>query len=108
MERVVLAMQVWNRSRRGWAQVEMGRLALGIADLEEGLRRARELGQWDIASWTHMARAIADEYAGNSGDTAFRHARESLEYAQRAGSPFTHASGFGVRFCLRASIWGWE
>jgi hypothetical protein len=85
LERVGLSIQVWTGSRRGWVQVEMGRLALGVADLEVGLRRAREMGQWEVASWTLMFHVFADEYAGNPAD-GLRHARESLECAERAGS----------------------
>jgi tetratricopeptide (TPR) repeat protein len=92
-ERTGLAIQVWARSRRGWAQVEMGRLALGVADLDVAVRRARELGQWEIASWTSMFQAFASEYSGGPAD-GLRHARESLECAERAGSPFAHATGY--------------
>src|SRR5262249_7302887 len=51
LERRGLASQIWARSRRGWARVEMGRPALGLADLDVAVRRARELGQWEVASW---------------------------------------------------------
>src|SRR5207245_5270811 len=68
IERLGLSNQVWGRSRRGWAQIEMGSLALGVVDLDVAVRRARELGQWEVASWTLMFRAFADEYAGNSAD----------------------------------------
>jgi class 3 adenylate cyclase/tetratricopeptide (TPR) repeat protein len=88
-----LAYQVWARSRRGWVQVEMGRLAPGVADVEIALRRARELGQWEIASWTLDIHVIANDYAGNAAD-ALRHARESLEHAERAGSPFSQAMAY--------------
>jgi class 3 adenylate cyclase/tetratricopeptide (TPR) repeat protein len=91
MDRIGLANQVWGRSRRGWARIENGRLALGIADLDLAGRRARDLGQWEIASWTYMFQVFADEYAGDSPG-ALRHARESLESAERAGSPFAHAT----------------
>ena len=94
LERVGLSIQVWTRSRRGWVQAEMGRLALGVADLEVGLRRARELGQWEVASWTLMFHVFADEYAGNPADVGLRRARESLEYAERAGSPFAQATAY--------------
>src|SRR5262249_3629396 len=70
-----------------------GRLALGVADLDLAIRRARDLGQWEVASWTVMFRVFADEYAGDSAD-ALRHARESLESAERAGSPFAHATAY--------------
>jgi len=93
LERVGLSIQVWTRSRRGWVQAEMGRLALGVADLEVALRRARELSQWEVASWTLMFHASADEYAGNPAD-GLRHARESLECAERAGSPFAQATAY--------------
>ncbi len=89
-----ISNQVWTRSRRGWAQIEMGRLARGVADLEIGARRARELGQWEVASWTLMFHVFADEYAGNPADTGLRRARESLEYAERAGSPFAQATAY--------------
>jgi len=89
-----ISMQVWTRSRRGWAQIEMGRLALGVADLEVALRRARELSQWEVASWTLMFHVFADEYAGNPADIVLRRARESLEYAERAGSPFAQATAY--------------
>ena len=49
LERVGLAYQVWARSRRGWARIETGKLALGVADLDVALRRARELSQWEVA-----------------------------------------------------------
>jgi len=94
MDRVGLATQVWTRSRRGWAQVEMGRLAIGRADLDAGLRRARELGQWEVASWTRMFHVFADEYAGHDPATGLVHARESLEHAERAGSPFAQATAY--------------
>jgi class 3 adenylate cyclase/tetratricopeptide (TPR) repeat protein len=93
LERVGLAEQVWTRARRGWARVEMGSPALGVADLDVALRRARELGQWEIASWTLMFKAFVDEYAGNPA-AAVQHARESLECAARTGSPFAHATAY--------------
>ena len=93
LERVGLSTQVWTRTRRGWVQIEMGRLALGVADLEIGLRRARELSQWEVASWTLTFHVFADEYAGNPAD-GLRRARESLEYAERAGSPFAQATAY--------------
>src|SRR5262249_5573034 len=99
LDRSGIAVQIWARSRRGWVQVEMGRLALGVADLEIALRRARELRQWEVASWTLVFQVFADEYAGNPED-ALRHARESLECAERAGSPFTQ--GFAYHALGRA------
>ena len=93
LERTGLAIQVWTRSRRGWVRVEMGRLALGVADLEVGSRRARELSQWEVASWTLMFHVFADEYAGSPAD-GLRHAREALECAERAGSPFANATAY--------------
>ena len=94
LERVGLSMQIWARSRRGWVQVEMGRLARGIADLEAGARRAREVGQWEIAGLTLMLLVFADEYAGSAPATGLRHGRESLEHAERAGSPFVQAFAY--------------
>jgi tetratricopeptide (TPR) repeat protein len=93
MKRYGLADQVWARSRRGWVRIEMGQLVLGVGDLDVGLRRARELSQWEIASWTLMFHAFADEYAGNPAD-ALRRAREALECAERAGSPFARATAY--------------
>ena len=93
MERMGLAYQIWARSRRGWVRAEMGRLALGVGDLDVALRRARELSQWEVASWTLMFHAFADEYAGNPAD-ALRRARESLECAERSGSPFAQATAY--------------
>jgi adenylate cyclase len=93
MERLGLANQVWGRSRRGWARIEMGQLALGAADLDLAVRRARELGPWEVASWTLMFQVFGDQYAGNPTD-GLRHARESLECAERAASPFAHATGY--------------
>jgi tetratricopeptide (TPR) repeat protein len=87
-------MQIWARSRRGWVQVEMGRLALGAADVEAGARRAREVGQWEIAGWSLMFLVFADEYAGSPPATGLRHGRESLEHAERAGSPFVQATAY--------------
>jgi tetratricopeptide (TPR) repeat protein len=92
LERAGISEQVWTRARRGWAQIEMGRLALGVADLEIAARRARELGQWEVASWTVGFHVFADEYGGNPPDVGLRRARESLEYAERAGSPFAQAT----------------
>jgi adenylate cyclase len=94
LERVGLADQVWTRSRRGWVQVEMGRLALGVADIEAGARRARELGQWEVAGLTLVLHVFADEYAGSPPATGLRHGRESLEHAERAGSPFVQALAY--------------
>jgi len=96
MERVGLATQIWTRARRGWVEVEMGRLASGVAELEVALRRARELSQWEVASWTLMFHTFADVYAGNPGDVALRRARESLEHAERAGSPFAQATAYNT------------
>jgi tetratricopeptide (TPR) repeat protein len=93
LERIGLASQVWARSRRGWAQIEMGRPALGVADLDVALRRARELSQWEVASWTLMFHAFADGYTGNPAD-ALRRTRESLECAERSGSPFAQATAY--------------
>jgi class 3 adenylate cyclase/tetratricopeptide (TPR) repeat protein len=94
LERVGLSTQIWTRTRRGWVQIEMGRLALGVADLEIGLRRAREQSQWEVATFTLMFHAFADEYAGNPGDVGRRRAHESLECAERAGSPFAQAMAY--------------
>jgi adenylate cyclase len=89
-----ISTQVWTRSRRGWVQIEMGRLALGVADLEVGARRARDLSQWEVASWSVAFHAFSDEYAGSPADTGLRRARESLEYAERAGSPFAQSFAY--------------
>ena len=88
LERVGLSMQIWARSRRGWVQVEMGRLALGVADLEAAARRARELGQWEVAGLTLMFLVFADEYAGNPPATGYDTAasRSSMRSAQGAPS----------------------
>jgi adenylate cyclase len=91
LERVGLATQVWARSRRGWVWIEMGKLAPGVTDFDVAFRRARELNQWEVASWTLMFHVFADEYAGNPAD-ALRRARESLECAERSGSPFAQAT----------------
>jgi len=88
-----LSTQVWARARRGWVRIEMGKLALGVGDVDVALRRARELSQWEVASWTVMFHAFADEYAGNPAD-ALRRARESLECAERSGSPFAQAAAY--------------
>jgi class 3 adenylate cyclase len=93
VERFGIANQVWARSRRGWVRSEMGKLALAVTDFDVALRRARELSQWEVASWTVMLHAFADEYAGNPAD-ALRHARESLECAERSGSPFAQATAY--------------
>ncbi|HVO25676.1 MAG TPA: hypothetical protein VMW56_18810, partial [Candidatus Margulisiibacteriota bacterium] len=94
LDRLGFSTQVWARSRRGWAQVEMGRLAPGVADLEAAVRRLRDLGQWEFASLTLLFRVFADEYAGNPVDAGLRHARESLEYGERAGSPFAQSFAY--------------
>ncbi|HVO25753.1 MAG TPA: hypothetical protein VMW56_19210, partial [Candidatus Margulisiibacteriota bacterium] len=94
LDRMGFSTQVWARSRRAWAQVEMGRLAPGVADLEAALRRLRDLGQWEFASLTLLFRVFADEYAGNPVDAGLRHARESLEYGERAGSPFAQSFAY--------------
>jgi tetratricopeptide (TPR) repeat protein len=91
LERAAFSTQLWVRSRRGWVQIEMGVLAPGVADIAGALRRARELRQWEIASWTLTFQVIADEYAGNPAD-APRRAREALEHAERAGNLFAQAT----------------
>jgi len=94
LDRMGFSTQVWTRSRHGWALVEMGRLAPGVADLEAAVRRLRDLGQWEFASLTLLFRVFADEYAGDPVDAGLRHARESLEYGERAGSPFAQSFGY--------------
>jgi class 3 adenylate cyclase/tetratricopeptide (TPR) repeat protein len=96
LERAGLSDQVWNRARRGWARVEMGKLRPGVTDIEVAARRARGLGQWEVASWTVMFHVFADEYAGNPPDVGLRRGRESLEYAERAGSPFARALAYNA------------
>jgi tetratricopeptide (TPR) repeat protein len=98
LERAGFSTQVWVRSRRGWVRIEMGVLAPGVADLEVALRRARELRQWEIASWTLTFQAFADEYAGNPAN-ALRRARESLEHAERAGNLFAQATAYHALGC---------
>ena len=94
LDRMGISNQVWTRSRRGWALIEMGRLTPGVADIEAAVRRLRDLGQWELVSLTLLFHVIADEYVGNQVEAGLRHARESLEYGERVGSPFAQAFAY--------------
>jgi adenylate cyclase len=77
-------------SFRGWALALSGRLGEARATLDRALDLAMARGDLVFASMTHFFWAYLESWGG-SPSAVLAHARQSVEYAQRVGTPVSLA-----------------
>ena len=97
----LLCPYAWLLSWRAAAQAHVGELDAAFAGFERALAMAREYGDFETESWTHMSIVQASQLAGRR-QGALAHARRAHEIAERSGGAFS--LGLAQRYLSIAHI----
>jgi class 3 adenylate cyclase/tetratricopeptide (TPR) repeat protein len=92
---------LWLQMMAAAVRAQTGEVEPNLRELERIVRRAHELGDVEVAAWSHMN--LADQHAlVGDRDAALAHARAGLELAERTGGAFTR--GFAYTFLGEAHL----
>jgi class 3 adenylate cyclase/tetratricopeptide (TPR) repeat protein len=97
----LLCPYAWILSWRAAAQAHVGALTEAFAGFDRALTIAREYGDFETESWTHMSIVQASQLAGRR-DGALEHAERAREIAERTGGAFS--LGLAQRYLSIAHI----
>ena len=97
----LLCPYAWILSWRAAAQAHIGELGAAFEGFERALAMAREYGDFETESWTHMSIVQASQLAGRR-QGALAHARRAHEIAERSGGAFS--LGLAQRYLSIAHI----
>jgi adenylate cyclase len=97
----LLCPYAWILSWRAAAQAHIGELDAAFEGFERALAMAREYGDFETESWTHMSIVQASQLAGRR-EGALAHARRAHEIAERSGGAFS--LGLAQRYLCIAHI----